>query len=322
LRAFDLFCYKAGADLTMNRIWTRVRVFAPALVALAALAAPAPLSAGGAWVPEPGDGTLTLGYSKKHAASSWDAFGNAFDNGTQHDFRYAYLDGDVGLFRNLSAQFLLTFLDGREGPPGDLERNVGFSDAWFGLKYQLKQGSYPMALGANLRTPMFYDREGPYNRYVFNNRGEIAGLNDEWRGLLKYDYTLAYYVSHSFLGGAGWANFWTGYTWRTGAPADQIPAVLEAGYPLPWFGATVKGQVLWAWSLHNDSPRQPDDRFGGNATFSFNDASLGRVGAGLIIPIPLGPRHRWNVEVGYNKWIWGRSARRYQEPYLSIGYGF
>jgi hypothetical protein len=306
----------------MNRIWTRVRVFAPALVALAALAGPAPLSAGGAWVPEPGDGTLTLGYSKKHAASSWDAFGNAFDNGAQHDFRYAYLDGDVGLFRNLSAQFLLTFLDGREGPPGDLERNVGFSDAWFGLKYQLKQGSYPMALGANLRTPMFYDREGPYNRYVFNNRGEIAGLNDEWRGLLKYDYTLAYYVSHSFLGGAGWANFWTGYTWRTGAPADQIPAVLEAGYPLPWFGATVKGQVLWAWSLHNDSPRQPDDRFGGNATFSFNDASLGRVGAGLIIPIPLGPRHRWNVEVGYNKWIWGRSARRYQEPYLSIGYGF
>jgi len=228
----------------MNRIWTRVRVFAPALVALAALAGPAPLSAGGAWVPEPGDGTLTLGYSKKHAASSWDAFGNAFDNGTQHDFRYAYLDGDVGLFRNLSAQFLLTFLDGREGPPGDLERNVGFSDAWFGLKYQLKQGSYPMALGANLRTPMFYDREGPYNRYVFNNRGEIAGLNDEWRGLLKYDYTLAYYVSHSFLGGAGWANFWTGYTWRTGAPADQIPAVLEAGYPLPWFGA-------WSFMWHS-----------------------------------------------------------------------
>ena len=104
-----------------------------------------------------------------------------------------------------------------------------------------------MALGANLRTPMFYDREGPYNRYVFDNQGRIAGLNDEWRGVLKYDYTLAYYVSHSFLGGAGWANFYTGYTWRTGAPADQIPAVLEGGYPLPWFGIAVKGQVLWVW---------------------------------------------------------------------------
>jgi len=271
-------------------------------------------------VPEPGDGTLTLGYSKKHAASSWNAFGDRFDNSSQHDFRYAYLDGDVGLFRNLSAQFLLTFLDGREGPPGDLERNVGFSDAWFGLKYQVHRGAFPMAVGASLRTPMFYDREGPYSRYVFDSEGRIAGLNDEWRGILKYDYTLAYFVSHSFLGGAGWANFTTGYTWRTGAPADQIPAVLEAGYPLPWFGAAVKGQLLWVWSLHNDSPRMPDDRFGSNPTFSFNRASMGRLGGGIIVPI--GPGGRWNVEVGYNKWIWGRSARTYQEPYFSIGYGF
>ena len=292
-----------------------------ACLLFAALAAPAAIAfAGGAWVPEPGDGTLTLGYSKKHAASSWDAFGNRFDNSSQHDFRYTYLDGDVGLFRNLSAQFLLTFLDGREGPPGDLERNVGFSDAWFGLKYQLHRGAYPMALGASVRTPMFYDREGPYSRYVYDSRGRIAGLSDEWRGVLKYDYTLAYYVSRSFLGGAGWANFTTGYTWRTGAPADQIPAILEAGYPLPWFGAAVKGQVLWVWSLHNDTAREPDDRFGSNPTFSFNRASMGRVGGGVIVPI--GPGRRWNVELGYNKWIWGRSARRYQEPYFSVGYGF
>ena len=276
---------------------------------LVALAAPAAIvSAGGAWIPEPGDGTLTLGYSKKHAASSWDAFGNRFDNSSQHDFRYTYLDGDVGLLRNLSAQFLLTFLDGREGPPGELERNVGFSDAWFGLKYQLHRGTYPMALGASVRTPMFYDREGPYSRYVYDSRGRIAGLSDEWRGILKYDYTLAYYVSRSFLGGAGWANFTTGYTWRSGSPAGSAR----------W--SSNCGQVLWVWSLHNDSAREPDDRFGSNPTFSFNRASMGRVGGGVIVPI--GPGRRWNVELGYNKWIWGRSARTYQEPYFSIGYGF
>ena len=292
-----------------------------ACLLFAALCAPASVVfAGGAWVPEPGDGTFTLGYSKKHAASSWDAFGERFDNSSQHDFRYAYLDGDVGLFRNLSAQFLLTFLDGREGPPGDLKRNVGFSDAWFGLKYQLHRGAFPMAVGASVRTPMFYDREGPYSRYVFDSEGRIAGLNDEWRGILKYDYTLAYFISHSFLGGAGWANLTAGYTWRSGSPADQIPAVLEAGYPLPWFGAAVKGQLLWVWSLHNDSARQPDDRFSSNPTFSFNRASMGRLGGGIIVPF--GPGGRWNVEVGYNKWIWGRSARTYQEPYFSIGYGF
>jgi hypothetical protein len=118
-------------------------------------------------------------------------------------------------------------------------------------------------------------------------------------------------------------NLTTGYTWRTGAPADQIPASLEAGYPIPRLGGiAVKGQVLWVWSLHNDSPRQADDRFGGSSTFSFNDASMGRLGGGLIVPLPLGPGRNWNVEVGYNKWIWGRSARTYQEPYISIGHGW
>lgn len=292
------------------------------LVFVAAAAAATPLFAGGAWVPQPGQWSLNLGYSKKHAASSWNAFGERFDNSSKHDFRYTYLDGDIGLFPRLSGQFLLTFLDGREGPPGDEERNVGFSDAWFGLKYQFHGGTLPMSIGASVRTPVFYDREGPYSRYVYDSRGNIAGLSDEWRGLLKYDYTLAYYVSRSFLGGAGWVNLMTGYTWRTGAPADQIPASLEAGYPIPRLGGiAVKGQ-LWVWSLHNDTARQPNDRFGGSETFSFNRASMGRLGGGLIVPLPIGGGQNWNVEVGYNKWIWGRSARTYQEPYISIGHGW
>ena len=44
------------------------------------------------------------------------------------------------------------------------------------------------------------------------------------------------------------------------------------------------------------------------------------LGGGLIVPLPIGGGHNWNVEVGYNKWIWGRSARTYQEPYISIGH--
>ena len=199
------------------------------LLASAAALTAAHVLADGAWVPQPGQWSLNLGYSKKHAASSWDAFGLRFDNASKHDFRYTYLDGDIGLFPNLSGQFLLTYLDGREGPPGDMERNEGFSDAWFGLKYQFHRGKFPMAVGATVRTPVFYDREGPYNRYVYDPQGNIRGLNDEWRGLLKYDYSVNYYVSRSFLGGAGWVNFATGYTWRSGAPADQIPVGLEAG---------------------------------------------------------------------------------------------
>jgi hypothetical protein len=71
------------------------------LLLFAAIAvAAAPLYDGGAWVPQPGEWSLNLGYSKKYAASSWDAFGERFDNSSQHDFRYTYLDGDFGLFRS------------------------------------------------------------------------------------------------------------------------------------------------------------------------------------------------------------------------------
>lgn len=240
---------------------------------LCAFAAASSLFAGGAWVPIPGDGNIMLGYSRKHAASSWNLAGDHVDNGSQHDFRYAYLSGDVGLLKNLSGQFLLTWLDGYEGPPDDLERNTGFSDAWFGLKYQVARGALPMSVGASLRTPLLYDREGPYNRYTFDSTGRISGLSDEWRGLLKYDYTLAYYVGRSFLGGRSWANLAVGYTWREGAPADQIPVSPDGGYGLPWLGMAIKGEALYIKSRGKDSARLPDDRFGAGS--GFNRASMG-----------------------------------------------
>ncbi|HVR40676.1 MAG TPA: hypothetical protein VMU84_16390, partial [Thermoanaerobaculia bacterium] len=78
--------------------------------------------AGGAWLPEPGKGDAQLGFSRKTASSSWDAQGNSFVNANNagvisyHDFRYVYLSGEVGLFRHLSARFLVTYLHGLEGP--------------------------------------------------------------------------------------------------------------------------------------------------------------------------------------------------------------
>ena len=77
-------------------------------IALLIFSSPALSLAGGAWVPVPGDGTFQLGYSRKHAASSWNAFGAHIDHSSQHDFRYVYLSGDFGLLRKLSGQFLLT----------------------------------------------------------------------------------------------------------------------------------------------------------------------------------------------------------------------
>lgn len=283
---------------------------------------------GGAWVPEPGDGDVQLGFSRKTASSSWNTSGDPFENTTRvggelkqhyHDFRYAYLSGEVGLLPRLSTRFVTTYLYGLEGPHADLEKNAGLSDAWFGFKYALAQGDWPMALAATMRTPYLYDQPGAYNRYLFDANGNRRGVSPEWRGLLKRDYTLSYLLSRSFQEGRGWMNVEAGYTWREGAPADQLPVNAELGWPLPVLGAAVKGSLVYVDSLGNDTPREPDDRFGSNATFNFNDASMARAGLSFILPLG---QTGTTVELGYNRWIWGESARRYNEPFLSVGRRF
>ena len=150
-------------------------------------------------------------------------------------------------------------------------------------------------------------------------QGNRRGVSPEWRGVLKHDYTLTYLLSHSFQEGRGWMNFEAGYTWREGAPADQVPVYAEVGYPLPWWGLTAKGAITYVRSQGNDSPRQPDDRFGSSAILNFNDASLGKASLAVIVPLN---RRGLSLEAGYNQWLWGISARRYREPYLSLGYQF
>jgi hypothetical protein len=298
----------------------RARSIVAFLVLVAALLAE-PVWAGGAWVPRPGSGSLQLGASRKQAQSSWGRKGQILSNQQDHDFRYAYLSGETGLWKGLAANWTLTYLDGYEGRPDDLEKNEGPSDAWFGLKYGFRQDTnMPLAIGFTYRSPAFYDESGTYNRHNFNSDGSFREVSSEWRGLLKEDYTLSFLASRSLWQGRGWASVETGYTWRAGAPADQVPLYADLGVPLPWYGIHAKLAGVYVQSVGNHSPRQPDDRFGFSATNNFNDASMGRLGASLIVPLD---RHqRWYVEAGYNQWVWGRSARRYQEPFVSFGTGF
>lgn len=292
-------------------------ILAAALLLVSAI----PAVAGGAWVPDPGQGYVQLGFSRKQADTSWNASGDAFANSGRfqvHDFRYGYLSGEVGLLDRLSTTFLVTYLNGLEGPRGHLHENNGWSDAWFGLKYALREQGTPMALALTVRTAAFYDQDGPYTLELHDDDGNFIGLSPEWRGVLKEDYTLSFLASRSIAEHRGWWNLETGYTYRVGAPADQVPLYAELGYPLPLWNLRAKASTLWAFSLGNDSERRPNDRFGSRPGFNFNDASMGRVGVGVIIPV----RGNWGVELGYNQWVWGRSARRYQEPYLSIGSTF
>lgn len=279
--------------------------------------------AGGAWLPGTGHGTLYGGFSRKTAHTSWNASGESFTNTGRyenHDFRYLYLNGEVGLSRRVSAIFLFTHLDGLEGPTGELRRNTGPSDAWLGFKVRLTDKTWKTALRATLRTAYLYDIDGPYTSELYDDEGHFVGHSPEWRGLLKEDYTLEGVASRSFHGGRSWGIASLGYTYRVGAPADQVPFYLEGGRWLASGRVAVKFESYWAFSLGNDSPRAPDDRFGSRPTFNFNDASMGRVGASFIVP--LGRKGKWSLTAGYNLWVWGRSARQYEEPFINLGRSF
>lgn len=296
--------------------------------------------AGGAWIPRPGEGYIQLGFSRKTADQVWDAKGhvisrtNAQGDKHYHDFRYGYLTGEVGVFKRVSATFLVTYLWGFEGFKPHLEKNFGLSDAWFGAKVSLTEGRWPVALKTNIRTPMFYDQDGPYVRHLYNVEpyrlpsGQVVAdsvflaiNNPEWRGLLKHDITVGGVLSHSFTRFNGWMNLEAGYTWRTGAPADEIPISGEIGAALPWWKSPtlyVKTGFSLVKSVGNNSPSDPNDRFNfpPTAAYDFNNADMFRGSVSLIWAIQGG---KWNVEAGYGQWLWGRGARQYKEPFFTIG---
>lgn len=310
------------------------RWLAPVIVlAASGWVAPAPARAGGAWVPGAGAGDVQLGYSWKTARASWDPSGKTRVSDSWHIFSYLYLGGEVGVADRLSFTYVVTYLDGLEGergnPDNPMEHNAGLSEAFFGLKVPLRNRRTPMALAFRLRTSYLYDLPGAYDRHLFaegdeSQEGDAAeavynGVSPEWRGLLGEDYGLYYLVSRSLFGG-GWGNFEIGYNYRTGNLADEVPVYADLAYPLPWHELLLKGTLSYVQSVGNVGERQPNDRFGCSPRNCFPDAS--RVVGGIGFFRKLGRNDGWWVEVGFNQFLWGRSTRKYQEPYFTLGRSF
>ncbi len=288
--------------------------------------------AGGAWVPEKGDGDIQFGYSRKFADSSWTPDGTSVDNASYHLFRYGWIGGELGLGHRFSVVFTALYLDGLEGPPGSYEQNRGTSEAFLGVKYRVHDGDWPMAVFANMRTSLLYDQAGVYDRHTFlPDEDDIDGDGDtteaihqavdsEWRGLLGEDYSLGFLASRSAFSG-GWLNLGIGYTYRTGNLADEIPVYAEVGVPSGWAPLTLKGVFSYVQSAGNNSEiRQPDDRFGCSATNCFPDASRIVLTGSLFFDLT--QQRLWWVELGWNRWVWGESTRKYDEPYLTLGRRF
>ena len=294
------------------------------LLSLAVLYA-APVWGGGAWLPAQGEGNVQWGFSRKTADTWWDADGhkgiirrNDAGETHYHDFRYGYLAGEVGLRPRLAATFVFTYLWGFEGYQPDLEKNFGFSDAWLGLKYQLRDGDWPLAARLVWRTPFLYDQQGPYERHLYDDEGVFIMNNAEWRGLLRNDLALGFALSHSLRRFPGWISLEGAYNFRQGAPADEVPVAFELGYT-PQLNIPHPLHLKLAFNLvasvGNDSAKEPIDRF--RTGHAFNSASMLRGALSLRYPLD-----HWGFEVGYAQWLWGRGARVYREPFATLSYGF
>ncbi|HKY31362.1 MAG TPA: hypothetical protein VJV23_02415 [Candidatus Polarisedimenticolia bacterium] len=307
----------------------RALVLGISMVIMAASAA----QAGGAWVPGRGDGDITFGYSRKRADYSWNPDGRTVANNSVHDFRYGYMNGELGFGHNLSMTYSVLYLNGYEGATENLENNRGTSELFLGLKYGLpQQGSWPMAVALNIRTSILYDQYGTYDRGLFlpdeddldgdgdDEEAVENGVNSEWRGLLGEDYGLKFLASRNLFD-HGWLNLEIGYTYRTGNLADEVPIYAEAGFPSGWAPMYLKGAVSHVQSVGNNSEtRRYDDRFGCSPNNCFPDASRTVLTGGFFFN--LGPGQIWYAEAGYNHWVWGESTRKYGEPYVTLGRRF
>jgi protein XagA len=283
---------------------------------------PSAVMAGGAWVPERGSGYFQLGYSVKTADTSWGASGQTRHHTSWHIFRYGYVGGQVGLGRGFAVNAMVLYLDGLEGARGDMEHNAGLSEAFLGLTYQFREGTWPMAVAYRHRSSYLYDLPGQYHRHLHDSQGDVRGESPEWRGLLGSDHGLYFLASRSLLDHQGWMSAEIGYNFRTTNLSDEIPMYFEIGLPLPWQQLNLKATYRWVQSVgnHRTPERRPSDRFGCSALNCFPNASMMAVGVSLMRDF--GREQRWWAEAGFNQWVWGRSARKYEEPFLAVGRRF
>lgn len=109
---------------------------------------------------------------------------------------------------------------------------------------------------------------------------------------------------------------------RLGAPADQVTFQTDLGVrlPIPRVNLHVKGALFGGFSVGNESAPEPDDRFSMavGSVYSFNAASILKLNVGLLAM----PWRGLLVEIGYGRWLWGQSARRYDELFAAVGWNF
>lgn len=279
--------------------------------------------AGGGWTDEPGHGGVRIGFNTKVQpdAKRLDTEGEIYQSlySLTFDFRYLYLSGDVGIIKGLEASWLFTYLWASETVDSTSEDPSryydGLSDFWLGAKYQILSGEYPVAIGASIRLPYLYEASSTINGFP----------TTEVPGLLKRDYEVDLYASHSFTSEL-YGSAMAGFKFREGSPANQITFNVEAGGTLPFIDHRLFAKLCLdgVASIGGPDPYRSTDRFSGYTTergthaFDFNNASYMRPQIVLAYSVPPSV----DLSAGYAYTIWGHSAVVYHDILFQVGYTF
>lgn len=279
--------------------------------------------AGGGWVDEQGKGSIRIGYDWKPQVGALrrDIEGNLYNAlfNTSHDYRFLYLSGDVGIVPRLEGSLVLTYLwaweivDSTSEEPSQIYH--GASDMWVGLKYQLLDGAFPVAVGGTVRLPYLYEASSTRNGQPLTNVP----------GLLGHDYELSVAVSHSITPRL-YATAMGAFRLREGASANQLIYGVDGGYTLPMLDdrVTVRACIDGVASVGEPRESTSFDRFPGYRTerdghaFDFNNASYFRPQVGLNVRVLPGI----DVGLGFAYIVWGHSTVVYRDILAQIGYTF
>lgn len=272
---------------------------------------------------EPGKGSIRIGYNWKVQPGALrrdvdgDLYRALFD--LTLNYRFLYLSGDVGLMNRLEASVLLTYLWAAETVDSTAEDPSHFyngaSDMWVGLKYQVLDGEFPVAVAAQVRLPYLYESSSVKN----------GQLLTEIPGLLRRDYDLNVHASHSFSS-ALYATTTAGIRLREGAATNQILYGADAGYKLPILDDRIELRLGLdgVASVGTPDPSTSKDRFQGRQLeraphfFDFNDASYTRGQMGLSVEV----LPSLSLSGGYSYILWGHSVVVHEDFVVQAGYSF
>lgn len=273
-------------------------------------------------MPEPGEGSVRVGYNWKHQpdAQRRDTEGEIYRSlfNMTHDYRFLYLSGDIGIIKGLEGSYLFTYLWASETVDSMSEDPSRFyhgpSDMWLGLKYQLLDGEYPTAVSATVRLPYLYEAASVRNGHLLT---EIPGL-------LERDYDLNLHISRSFNG--PYASASLGYRLREGAAVNQILTTAEFGGTIPFTGEKLFAKIGMdgAFSIGEPPPTTSKDRFSGLSLetghhfFDFNKASY--IRPQLAVSYKILPQ--MDISAGYSYIVWGHSTVVYEDVLVQLGYSF